>query len=81
MLSGFDKDASTFAADVDRAFWITNGISLAMFLLVVGLMVYFIFRYHHSRVKPEDIRNIKDHLGLEIAWTVIPTILLFVIFY
>ena len=81
MLSGFDKDASTFTADVDRAFWITNGISLAMFLLVVGLMVYFIFRYHHSRVKPEDIRNIKDHLELEIALTVIPTILLFVIFY
>ncbi|MDD2357998.1 MAG: cytochrome c oxidase subunit II [Thiovulaceae bacterium] len=81
MLEGFNKHASTFSADVDRAFWITNGISLAMFLLVVGLMGYFIFRYHHSRVKPEEIRNIKDHLGLEIAWTVIPTILLFVIFY
>ncbi len=81
MLEGFNKHASTFSADVDRAFWITNGISLAMFILVVGLMGYFIFRYHHSRVKPEEIRNIKDHLWLEIAWTVIPTILLFVIFY
>jgi len=81
MLEGFDRDASTYAADVDRAFWITTGISAAMLLLVVGLIVFFIFRYHHSRVKPAEIRNIKDHLPLEIAWTVIPTILLFVIFY
>ena len=81
MLEGFDKDASTFAADVDRAFWITNGISAAMFVLVVGLMLFFIFRYHHSRVEPGEIRNIKDHTALEIAWTVIPTLLLFVIFY
>lgn len=81
MLEGFDKGASTFAADVDRAFWITTGISLAVLLLVVGLMLYFIFRYHHSRVKPDEIRNIKDHLGLEIAWTAIPTLLFYVIFY
>ena len=81
MLEGFDKEAVTFAADVDRAFWITTGISAAMFLLVVGLMLYFIVRYHHSRVAPDAIRNIRDHLPLEIAWTVIPTVLLFVIFY
>lgn len=81
MLEGFNRNVSTFAADVDRAFWISTGISLAMFLLVVGLMIYFILRYHHSRVKPDEIRNIRDHLGLQIVWTVIPTILLFVIFY
>ena len=81
MLEGFSRDASTYAADVDRAFWITTGISGAMFALVVGLMAYFIFRYHHSRVRASEIRNIKDYLPLEIAWTVIPTILLFVIFY
>ncbi|WP_345993230.1 cytochrome c oxidase subunit II [Sulfurimonas sp. HSL-1716] len=81
MLAGFNKDASTFAADVDQAFWISIGISGAMLLLVVGLILFFIFRYHHSRVKPEEIRNIKHYLPLEIAWTVIPTILLFVIFY
>lgn len=81
MLEGFGKEASTFAADVDRAFWITTGISAVMLLLVVGLILFFIMRYHHSRVNPQEIRNIKDHLPLEIAWTVIPTILLFVIFY
>ena len=81
MLEGFNEDVSTYAADVDRAFWITTGISAAMFVLVAGLMAFFIIRYHHSRVDPGEIRNIKDHLGLEIAWTVIPTILLFVIFY
>lgn len=81
MLEGFGREASTFAADVDRAIWITTGISALMFVLVTGLMVFFIVRYHHSRVEPGAIRNIKDHIPLEIAWTVIPTILLFVIFY
>ena len=81
MLAGFNQDVSTFAADVDQAFWISTGISGAMFLLVVGLMLFFIFRYHNSKVKPEEIRNIKHYTPLEIAWTVIPTILLFVIFY
>lgn len=81
MLEGFNRNASTFAADVDRAFWISTGISLTMLLLVAGLMIYFILRYHHSRVKPDEIRNIKDHLGLQIVWTVVPTILLFVVFY
>lgn len=81
MLEGFDSKAATFAADVDRAFWITNAISLAMFLLIVGAMLWFLYRYHHSRVKPEEIENIKDHVGLEVLWTVVPTLLLFVIFY
>jgi len=81
MLEGFDKHASTFADDVDQAFWISTGISVAMFVLVVGLMVFFIFRYHHSKVKQDEIKNITHYLPLEIAWTVIPTILLFIIFY
>ncbi|WP_345970514.1 cytochrome c oxidase subunit II [Sulfurimonas sp. HSL1-6] len=81
MLEGFNQNVSTYAADVDRAFWITTGISIAMFVLVAGLMALFIVRYHHTKVQPGEIRNIRDHLGLEIAWTVIPTILLFVIFY
>lgn len=81
MLSGFNQDVSSFAADVDQAFWISVGISGAMLILVVGLIIFFILRYHNSRVKPEDIRNIKNYTPLEITWTVIPTILLFIIFY
>ena len=81
MLEGFNKHASTFADDVDQAFWISTGISVAMFVLVVGLMLFFIFRYHHSKVKQNEIKNITHYLPLEIAWTVIPTILLFIIFY
>lgn len=81
MLEGFNQNVSTFSEDIDRAFWVTTGISLGIFLLITGLMVYFIFRYHHSKVKPKEIRNIKNHLALEITWTVIPTILFFIIFY
>ena len=81
MLEGFNNHVSTFSEDIDRAFWITTGISIAFFILITGLMTYFIFRYHHTRVEPNEIRNIKGNLGLEITWTVIPTILFVVIFY
>lgn len=81
MLEGMSEQVSTFAADVDRAFWVSTIISFVMFVLVIGAMLFFVWKYHHSRVKPEDIENIEDNLGLEIAWTVIPTMLLMIIFY
>ena len=73
MLEGFDKQAATFAADVDRAFWITIGITGVVTVLITAVMIYFVFRYHHSRSRPEETSNIRDHMGLEVAWTVIPT--------
>ena len=81
MLDGFFDNVSVFASDVDRAFWVSTTISIVMFVLVIGFMFFFAFKYHHSRVKDEDIENIEDHIGLEVAWTVIPTLLLMVIFY
>jgi len=81
MLEDFFSNVSVFASDVDRAFWVSTIISLLMFVIVIGAMLYFAFKYHHTKVKDEDIQNIKHNLALEIAWTVIPTILLMVIFY
>ncbi len=34
-----------------------------------------------KKSKPEDTKNIKHHTSLEVAWTVIPTIILMYIFY
>ena len=67
MLSGFNSSAATFAAEVDEAFWIHIWISVALFAVVVGPMLYFAWKYRASNVKDEDIVNFTHNTGLEIA--------------
>lgn len=82
MLDGFDgASAATFAADVDQAFWINFWVSIVLGLSVILPMLYFAWKYNANKVKDEDIENITHHTGLEITWTVVPTILLMVLFW
>jgi len=80
-LEGFDKMAATFASDVDQAFWINFWISLVLGLSVILPMFYFAWKYREDNVKDEDIENITHNTALEIAWTLIPTSMLMVLFY
>jgi len=80
MLEGMEG-VSTFAADVDRAFWVVNVITLGLFVVTIGTMLYFVYRYRRSKNPPENAQNIEHYTPIEIAWTVIPTILLGIIFY
>ena len=54
MLEGFSSSASTFAADVDQAFWIHIWISVILFISVIGPMLYFAWKYRADKVKKED---------------------------
>ena len=81
MLEGFNSSAATFAGDVDQAIMINIYISIALFLSVVGPMLWFAWKYRASQVKDEDIGTTTHHTALEITWTVIPVILLMVFFY
>ena len=81
MLQGFDSQAATFAADVDQALYINLIFSIILGISVIGPMVYFAWKYRASNVKKEDIENIVHHTGLEITWTLIPTIMMFILFY
>ncbi len=80
MLEGMEG-VSTFAADVDRAFWVVNVISVFLFAVVIGSMLYFVYKYNTKKHPPELAQNIEHYTPIEIAWTVIPTILLGIIFY
>lgn len=80
-LQGFDARAATFAADVDQAFWVNFWISIILFLSVVVPMIYFAWKYNASKVKNEDIENVTHSTRLEMAWTLIPSGLLMVLFY
>ena len=80
MLEGMEG-VSTFASDVDRAFWVVNIITLFLFVVTIGSMLYFVYKYNAKRHPPEKAQNIEHYTPIEIAWTVIPTILLGIIFY
>ena len=80
-LQGFDVRAATFAADVEQAFWVNFWISIILFLSVVVPMIYFAWKYNANKVKNEDIENVTHNTALEIAWTLIPTAMLMVLFY
>lgn len=71
--------ASTVAGEVDALFYFIFYASLFFFVLVTSAMVYFAIRYR-KRGKRVLTSSISHNTALEVTWTVIPTILVFVIF-
>lgn len=80
MLEGMEG-VSSYAADVDRAFLVVNVITLFLFVVTIGSMLYFVYRYRASKNPPENAKNIEHYTPIEIIWTVVPTILLGIVFY
>ncbi len=71
---------STIASEVDALFSFVFIASILFFVLVIGGALYFIIRYRRRKgdgYTPDYSHNTK----LEVVWTVIPTILVFVIFF
>lgn len=73
--------ASTYAIDTDTAFWITFWLSFIFFVIINIALVVFIIKYRKRPGDEEPGAPISHNTPLEIVWTVIPTILLFVIFW
>ncbi len=71
--------ASGFAGKVDNIFWFVTVISLVFFILVSSFLIYFAIRYRRRRENEETPYITGSHI-LEALWTVIPSILLIVIF-
>ncbi|HAN79698.1 MAG TPA: cytochrome c oxidase subunit II [Bacteroidales bacterium] len=74
-----NTQASTFVSDVDLAFYVILGISLFFLIGITIFMIWVVIRYNKKRnPTPTDV---KDNMNLEVAWTVIPTLLVLVMFY
>jgi cytochrome c oxidase subunit 2 len=71
--------ASSSAGTVDAVFLFIVGVSLFFLLLITFLMIFFIIKYNKKRHKKAE--NIHGNTALEIIWTVIPTIIVLVMFY
>lgn len=71
--------ASNFAYGVDLSFAVIFGISIFFLVGITSVMIYFVIRYR--RKKNPRATNIHGNNKLEILWTVIPTLLVLVMFY
>jgi len=72
-------EASNFAGGVDLAFKIIFGISIFLLVGITTVMIYFVIRYRHS--KHPKAEQVKDNSVLEITWTLIPLIIVLLMFY
>ena len=72
-------NASNFVEGVDKAFFFIMGVSFVFLIGLTFTMLYFVFRYNNK--KNPVATQIKGSTKLEIIWTVIPTILVLVMFY
>jgi len=73
------EGASNFAKGVDSAFLFIFAISIFFLVGISIIMIWFMIRY--NRKKHPKAVQIKDNMKLEIAWTVIPFILVMMMFY
>jgi cytochrome c oxidase subunit II len=67
--------ASREAGRIHFIFWFVTGICIFIFALVSAVVLYAVFKF---RSKPDDDSDgppVHGHTGLEIAWTVVPTLL------
>jgi len=71
---------STIAGEVDALFYFILYASIVMFALVIAVTAYFLIKYRRKG-KIELTSGVDHNLKLEIFWTVIPTILVFIVFY
>lgn len=75
----FPPQGSTFAEETDLLFMYILYISLFFFVIVVGAMLYCVWKFRRRPGYVGDSKALHNN-ALEIAWTVIPTIIVCWIF-
>lgn len=72
-------DASNFVQSVDTTFIFIVSVCVFFLVLITVLMITFVIKYNSKRNKKAV--NIHGSLPLEITWTVVPTLLVLVMFW
>jgi cytochrome c oxidase subunit 2 len=74
----FVPEASDSARKVTESFYYILGIEVVLLALVTAAMVFFVVRYRRQRHPKAE--NVEGGTAIEIVWTVIPTLLVIVMF-
>ena len=77
----FPEQASTIAPRVDGLYLYLVGISAFFSLLIFVLVVYFAVKYRRRRDDEPPPPQMRDDLRLEIAWIVVPLVLVMIAFF
>jgi cytochrome c oxidase subunit II len=64
------------ARTIDALFWPVLWIAAAVFVLVEGLIVYFLFKYRHRAGRDRIPPQIHGNTKLEVGWTILPALVL-----
>jgi cytochrome c oxidase subunit II len=75
-----DPNQLTTTQSVDPVFIFIFGACLVLLAGITATMIWFVIRYHQSR-SPEPTSRCEGNIWLEIVWTVLPTLLVMVMFY
>ena len=66
--------------NTNTAYYVVLGFTSAIFLIVEGTFVYFIWRYRgRKRPRTDEGAEVHGHTRLELGWTVIPVVILAII--
>jgi len=72
-------EASQGAQDVDELFNLMMTIGTGLFLIVEGVIVYCMIRFRRKKGDQTDGPGIEGNVPLEIVWTAIPTVIVFIL--
>jgi cytochrome c oxidase subunit 2 len=73
------EQGSTIAKDVDALHFFLTGITLFFTALIFAIILYFAVKYRR-RSEAEQPAATKTFLSLELAWTLVPTLLCAIVF-
>ncbi len=73
------SNVSDVAAKVDEAFYWIGGICIVLLAGITLTMVLFVIKYRHKR--HPKAKQIEGNLPLELAWIIIPTLIVLFMFF
>lgn len=71
--------ASIHGKETDTLFWITMGVTVVAFVIISIVMFVFIYQYRYQEGR--KAKYFPDNHYLELAWTIIPAIVLAVLIF
>jgi cytochrome c oxidase subunit 2 len=77
----FPEQASSMAHRVDALYFYLVGISAFFSGLIFFLVIYFAIKYRRRSEDEPPPPRIRDYLSLEIAWIVVPLVLVMIAFF
>ena len=77
----FPSAASELAADIDKLYYFIYGASLFLFIGIILVTLFFLFKYRRTKDNPIAKKQVSHNSFIEVVWTVIPFLLVLVIFY